>query len=140
MRGMHVILDGVFNHTGRDFFAFADLRAHQAASPYKSWYVVTSFDAPNTEWDEFKYKGWRGHDRLPVFAATSDGKDIAPGPKAYIFNATKRWMDPDGDGKPADGIDGWRLDAADDRPAQFWVDWHAHVRGLNPNAYTSAET
>ena len=37
--GIRVVIDGVFNHTGRDFFAFEDIRRHQAASRYKDWYV-----------------------------------------------------------------------------------------------------
>jgi glycosidase len=137
VRGMHVIIDGVFNHTGRDFFAFKDLRKNQAKSPYKDWYVVTGFDDPATKRNEFDYKGWWGHKTLPVFAASADGKDMHPGPKAYIFEATRRWMQPNG--KKEDGIDGWRLDVADERPAKFWADWNALVRELNPNAYTTAE-
>ena len=138
-RGMRVIIDGVFNHTGRDFFAFRDLRKNQRQSRYLGWYVVESFDDPQTKRDEFDYRGWWGYKTLPVFAASADGNDIAPGPKAYIFAATKRWMDPNGDGNPADGVDGWRLDVAPERPAKFWADWTAHVRSLNPNAYTSCE-
>jgi glycosidase len=136
-RGMHVIIDGVFNHTGRDFFAFKDLRRNQQRSAYKDWYVVESFDDPLTKRNEFTYKGWWGHATLPIFSASADGKDIHPGPKAYIFEATKRWMQPQG--KVADGIDGWRLDVAEERPAKFWADWNGLVRQLNPNAYTTAE-
>lgn len=136
-RGLRVIIDGVFNHTGRDFFAFKDLRANQGKSPYKDWYVVSSFDDPKTKRNEFSYKGWWGHATLPVFAESADHKDMASAPKAYIFEATKRWMAPDG--KSANGIDGWRLDVADERPAKFWADWNALVRQLNPNAYTTAE-
>lgn len=139
-RGIRVILDGVFNHTGRDFFAFKDLWRKQAQSRYRGWYLVDSFDDPQTRRIEFDYKGWWGYKTLPVFAASADGNDLAPEPKAYIFAATKRWMDPDGDGKPADGIDGWRLDVAPERPAKFWADWNAHVRAINPDAYTSCET
>lgn len=138
-RGMKVIIDGVFNHTGRDFFAFKDLRINQAKSRYKSWYVVDAFDDPATKRNEFSYKGWWGHATLPIFAASADGKDMFAEPKAYIFEATRRWMDPNGDGDPSDGIDGWRLDVADERPSKFWADWNAHVRKLNPNAYTTAE-
>ncbi len=138
-RGIRVLLDGVFNHTGRDFFAFADLRARQAASPYKDWYIVERFDDPATPKNEFKYKGWWGIDTLPEFADTPDGKDLHPGPKKYVFDSTRRWMDPDGDGNPADGIDGWRLDVANEVPMGFWVSWNAHVRALNPAAYTVTE-
>ncbi len=136
-RGMHIIIDGVFNHTGRDFFAFKDIRQNQKNSRYKDWYSIESFDDPRTKRNEFAYKGWWGHMTLPTFAATRDGKDMHPGPKAYIFEATKRWMQPHG--KLAEGIDGWRLDVAEERPTKFWADWHALVRQLNPNAYTTAE-
>ena len=138
-RGMKVIIDGVFNHTGRSFFAFKDLLQRQQDSPYKDWYVVTSFDDPATKRNEFDYKAWWGYKSLPVFASARNGHDVAAGPKEYIFNATRRWMDPEGKGNPANGVDGWRLDAADERPVEFWADWNAHVRRINPDAYTSAE-
>jgi cyclomaltodextrinase len=138
-RGIRVVIDGVFNHTGKDFFAFRDLRQRQAASAYADWYVVKGFDDPGTPDNEFRYEGWWGVETLPLFADSEDGGDLHPGPKDYIFAITRRWMDPDGDGDPADGIDGWRLDVASDVPAAFWRDWNAHVRRLNPAAYTVAE-
>ncbi len=137
-RGIRVIIDGVFNHTGRDFFAFKDLRKKQEKSRYKDWYVVSSFDDPETKRNEFVYKGWWGHATLPVFAASADGKDMFAGPKEYIMQATKRWMLPNGKDHSL-GIDGWRLDVADERPAKFWADWNAFVRKCNPEAYTTAE-
>lgn len=139
-RGLRVIIDGVFNHTGSDFFAFADLREKQEASPYKDWYIVRSFDDPATpDTNEFDYKGWWDNRTLPEFADTPDGTDLHPGPKQYIFDATARWMDPDGDGDPADGVDGWRLDVTPDVPIGFWADWNAYVRRINPQAYTVSE-
>jgi glycosidase len=138
-RGIRVIIDGVFNHTGRDFFAFEDLRRNQRDSPYADWYVVSAFDDPATPADEFDYRGWWGAASLPELADTPDGTDLHPGPKAYVFAATARWMDPDADGDPSDGIDGWRLDVVPDVPIGFWADWNAHVRSLNPDAFTVAE-
>ncbi len=138
-RQIRIIIDGVFNHTGRDFFAFADLMENQAKSPYKEWYIVESFDDPATPVNEFRYKGWWGVKTLPEFADNHDKSDLHPGPRKYIFDATKRWMDPDGDGDPSDGIDGWRLDVANEVPMKFWSDWNAYVRKLNPEAYTVTE-
>jgi glycosidase len=138
-RGIRIVIDGVFNHTGRDFFAFEDLREKQEASPYRSWYIVEQFDDPATAKNEFRYKGWWGVDTLPEFANIADGSDLHPGPKKYVMDATRRWMDPNGDGDPSDGLDGWRLDVANEVPNQFWVDWHALVRTLNPQAYTVSE-
>lgn len=138
-RGMRVIIDGVWNHTGRDFFAFRNLMDNQQASPYVDWYIVKEFDDPETARNEFDYESWWGFKSLPIFADTPDGKDQHAGPKAYIFAATKRWMDPNGDGDTADGIDGWRLDVSEEIPVGFWQDWNTYVRELNPEAYTSAE-
>ncbi|MEI8343239.1 MAG: alpha-amylase family glycosyl hydrolase, partial [Verrucomicrobiota bacterium] len=138
--GIKVMLDGVFNHSGRDFFAFKDLRANQEKSAYKDWYVVYSFAAPGEKnIAGFSYEGWWGIATLPVFSSSSDAQDMHPEPKAYIFAATKRWMDPDDDGDPSDGVDGWRLDAANERPVKFWADWNAWVRKINPEAYTCCE-
>lgn len=138
-RGMRVIIDGVFNHTGRDFFAFAHLREHQAVSPYRDWYIVQHFDDPATSENEFRYKGWWDVDTLPEFADAAGGGDLHAGPKQYVFDITRRWLDPDGDGNPRDGIDGWRLDVANEVPAPFWHEWHELVRSINPQAYTVAE-
>ncbi len=138
-KNMRVVIDGVFNHTGRDFWAFADIAKNQQKSPYLDWYTVEKFDDPATPANEFKYACWWGVDTLPEFANNEDGTDLHPKPKAYIFDATRRWMDPNGDGDPSDGIDGWRLDVANEVPNGFWRDWHAEIRKLNPEAFTVAE-
>ncbi len=138
-RDIRLVIDGVFNHTGRDFFAFRDIRERQQASRYTDWYVIKSFDDPETEGNEFAYQCWWNVQTLPEFANTPDDQDLATGPKAYVFAITSRWMDPDGDGDPQDGIDGWRLDVANELPDKFWVDWHSLVRRINPEAYTVAE-
>lgn len=139
-RDLRVIIDGVFNHTGRQFFAFRDLAERQHDSRYADWYEVRSFDDPETpDTSEFDYAGWWGLDSMPEFAVNDDSTTLAEGPRQYIFDATARWMDPDGDGDPSDGIDGWRLDVAEEVPTGFWAEWHTHVRSINPEAYTVAE-
>lgn len=138
-RGIRVILDGVWNHTGRGFFAFEDVRARQASSSYAKWYHIEAFDDPETSEDEFSYAGWFGYEALPEFADTEHGTNLQEEVKAYIMASTSRWMDPDGDGNPEDGIDGWRLDVAQEVPVGFWREWHTHVRRINPHAYTVAE-
>jgi cyclomaltodextrinase / maltogenic alpha-amylase / neopullulanase len=138
-RDIRVIIDGVFNHTGRDFFAFEDIRKQGAASPYANWYVIKSHDNPATPENELKYQCWWGVETLPEFANNADSSDLHPEPKSYVFEITRRWMDPNGDGKPNDGIDGWRLDVANEVPNAFWLDWNRLVREINPEAYTVAE-
>ena len=139
-RGLRVIIDGVFNHTSPRFFAFEHLQKNQADSKYADWYVVRSYDDPATpDTSEFDYQGWWGLDSMPEFANNEAGTNLHPAPKRYIMQATERWMDPNGDGDPSDGIDGWRLDVAEEVPVGFWADWNARVREINPDAYTVTE-
>ncbi len=137
-KDMHVIIDGVFNHTGREFWAFQDILERQKESPYKDWYDIKSFDDPATaDTNEFDYSGWWGYKGLPEFRE-KDGNLVKP-VREHIFRITRRWMDPDGDGDPSDGVDGWRLDVVQDVGMPFWEAWHEHVRSINPEAYTTAE-
>lgn len=135
---MKIIIDGVWNHTGVNFWAFQDLKKNQRASAYKDWYVVDQFADPQTN-QVFRYQGWWGYEGLPIFKDTPDGENLHPEVKAYIFTVTSRWMDPNHDGDPSDGIDGWRLDVADEVPIKFWNEWNKHVRQINSDAYTVAE-
>jgi len=137
--GIRIVLDGVWNHSGRGFFAFQDVRSRQQESPFAHWYKISSFDNPGTAQDEFDYEGWSGFEALPEFAHNGDGSSLQDEVAAYIMAASSRWMDPDGDGSPEDGIDGWRLDVAQEVPLGFWKAWHEHVRKINPQVYTVAE-
>ncbi|MES2645227.1 MAG: glycoside hydrolase family 13 protein [Bacteroidota bacterium] len=134
-RKMYLIFDGVFNHLGVKNFAFMDVEKNQQASPYKDWFTITSW-RDSAKGTSFKYKGWFGVKTLPELKEDSAG--IVAGPKEYIFNATKRWMNPMNKGI-ADGIDGWRLDVAYDVGHPFWKDWRKWVRSINPRAYMTAE-
>ena len=136
-RGMKIILDGVFNHTGVQFWAFQDIVKNQEKSKYADWYIIKQFDDPVTKKNEFDYKGWWGTKSLPEFNRTEN--DLYPGPKEYIFESTKRWMDPNNDGDPSDGIDGWRLDVAREVPIGFWKQWQTLVKTTNPNSIIVGE-
>jgi glycosidase len=137
-RGMKIIIDGVFNHTGTDFWAFKDLKQKQEDSNYKKWYDVIAFDDPGTpEVSEFDYNGWWGVRDLPELREV-DGNLIKP-VRTHIANITRRWMDPDGDGDPSDGVDGWRLDVPEEIGKPFWEQWCGLVRKINPEAYIVGE-
>ncbi len=137
-RGLKVIIDGVFNHVGRDFWAFRDVVQKKSASPYAKWFVIRTWDDPETPEDEFDYQGFWDLRSMPVFREDEQG--VVPGPRDYLFAITRRWMDPNGDGDPSDGVDGWRLDALSEMtPEGFWVDWCKLVRAINPQAYTVGE-
>jgi glycosidase len=130
-RDMKVILDGVWNHVGDDHHAFLDVQKNLQNSPFADWFDVKS-------WDPFVYSGWGGFMGLPEFAKSANGL-ASESLKEHIFNVTRRWMDPNGDGDPSDGIDGWRLDVPMHLPFGFWEEWVALVKEINPDAYIVGE-
>ncbi|MDX2115482.1 MAG: alpha-amylase family glycosyl hydrolase [Planctomycetota bacterium] len=132
--GIRVVLDGVFNHTGKPYFAFRDIMEKGSASPYKDWFYVEFDEAGKLK----SWVSWFNTGALPKFKQTDNG-DLVPPVKQHIFDITRRWMDPNGDGDPADGIDGWRLDVALDVGLPFWRDWRSLVKSVNPDAVIIAE-
>lgn len=99
-QGLRVILDGVFNHTGRDFFAFQDIKQNRENSGYKDWYCNVNFFGNNSYNDGFSYENWGGFDLLAKLNQHN------PAVRNYICDVIRFWV------KEFD-IDGIRLDAAD---------------------------
>ena len=99
-QGIRVILDGVFNHTGRDFFAFQDIKKNRENSPYKDWYCNVNFWGNNEYNDGFSYENWGGYDLLIKLNQHN------PAVKEYICDVIRFWAN-------EFKIDGIRLDAAD---------------------------
>ncbi len=137
-RGIRVIIDGVFNHVGNTFWAFQDVIRRQQASPYKDWFIIKQWDDPATPENEFEYQGWYGVRDLPEIREDERGP-VAAGFREHVRAILRRWMDPNGDGDPSDGIDGWRLDVADMVSLEFWRDFRRWVREINPDAYLTGE-
>lgn len=134
-RGMKLMLDGVWNHVGIDHWAFNDVREKGVASRFADWFEV-EFDDTGKLSGWKSWNGWSGG--LPVFQQTEHG-DLVSGPKEHIMAVTRRWMDPNGDGDPSDGIDGWRLDVANEVGRPFWKDWRDLVKAINPEALIVGE-
>ena len=86
---------------------------------YRDWFKVLDWQQPRPFCAVY-YSGWYGVPELPEL--NQDDNGITAGPREYIFEITRRWMDPDGDGDPRDGIDGWRLDVAFCVRHGFWKD------------------
>lgn len=135
-RGMRIIFDGVFNHVGLNHWAFLDVKSRQKKSAQREWFDIRSWDDPQVG-TNFDYTGWFGVRELPQLSQDENG--ITEGPRSHIFDITRRWMDPDGDGDPSDGLDGWRLDVAFCVKHPFWKAWRQHVKSINPQAYVTAE-
>ena len=146
-RGMKIIIDYSWNHTGTSFWAFDDLVKNQEKSEFRDWYSVTSFDDKATPASEFKYEGWLGNQYLPeikkveVKGERKNGHayegNINEGAKQHIFSVTRRWLTPDGDNTK--GIDGFRLDVADQIGLGFWREFRKVVRAAQPEAYLVGE-
>ena len=96
--GIRVILDGVFNHVGREFFAFRDVREKKWDSPYKNWFYI-NFDGNSAYNDGFWYEGWEGHYELVKL--NLDNPEV----KNYLLQCVGGWID-------NFDIDGLRLDVA----------------------------
>ncbi len=135
-RGMKIIIDGVFNHTGTMFWAFQDIVKNQQNSKYKDWFTIKSWDDPSTG-KKFDYEGWLGVKDLPEIREDENG--LVKGPREHIHAVVKRWMDPNNDGNPNDGIDGWRLDVAEMVNHNFWKEFRIWVKQINPDAYITGE-
>lgn len=133
-RGIKIIIDGVFNHSGREFFAFKDIIKKGKESKYINWYHVINWDS-NLD-DGFLYKGWYGHLTLPEFKEDANG--FHPKYFQYIKDITKRWMAPFHNTK--NGIDGWRIDSARDINKKTWQDWRKFVKKINRDAFIFAES
>jgi len=136
-KNIKIILDGVFNHTGINFFAFKDIIKKGKMSVYNDWYFINNWDNPATSGNEFNYKGWMGVKELPELKENENGL-IKP-VKEYIFASVKKWMDPNNDGDPSDGIDGWRLDVAEMVHHNFWKEFRSYVKSINSDAYLTGE-
>ena len=99
-QGIRVIFDGVFNHTGRDFFAFKDIQQYRENSRYKDWYCDVNFWG-NTEYnDGFSYANWGGYNLLVKLNQHN------PEVQNYICDVIRFWVS-------EFDVDGIRLDAAD---------------------------
>ena len=147
-RGIKVILDYSWNHTGKEFWAFKDIKEKGKDSEFADWYEIESFDDPTTNENEFKYNGWAGVQTMPEMKKDiiGSGEDVplkgnlhSEVAKQHIFNVTKRWLDPNKDGDPSDGVNGFRLDVAEKVPIGFWQEYRTVVKEINPEAYLVGE-
>jgi glycosidase len=135
---MKVVVEASFHFCSDQFWAFRDVMENQHDSKYKDWFMTKNWDEWSTpDTVEFDYEYWQEDRHVPIFRQDENGP-IEP-IREYIFAITRRWMDPDGDGDPSDGIDGWYIKDVEFIPQKFWQDWLALVKKINPLAVTAAE-
>lgn len=123
--GIRVVLDGVFNHVGRDFGAFMDVREHKLGSAKKDWFHVREGNSPYN--DGFYYEGWEGHYELVKLNLYN------PEVKQYLKDCITGW-------KKEFGIDGLRLDVAYCLDLNFLKELHGHCKWLAGDFFLLGET
>ncbi|MDL2253998.1 hypothetical protein LJC49_08035 [Ruminococcaceae bacterium OttesenSCG-928-I18] len=123
--GMKVVLDGVFHHVGRGFWAFEDVRQNRENSPYRDWFQI-DFGGDSNYGDGFWYEGWEGHFELVKLNLSN------PAVTDYLLSCVSFWMD-------EFSIDGIRLDVAYLLPHDFMRRLHSHVRQNRPDFFLLGE-
>ncbi|MCS7011524.1 MAG: glycoside hydrolase family 13 protein [Anaerolineales bacterium] len=120
--GVRIILDGVFNHCGRGFFAFVDVLENGEHSPYKEWFHIKRFPLDAYGPGEAQnYLAWWNYKSLPKF-------NIAHPPvRKYLLSVARYWIE--------QGADGWRLDVPNEiEEDSFWAEFRRVVRSANRDA------
>ena len=124
--GIRVILDGVFNHVGRDFFAFKDLQERGMGSIYNTWFHNVRFDRRSPYGDSFSYEGWAGHYDLVKLNLSNN--DVVE----HLLDAVRYWIE-------EFGISGLRLDAANVMDVNFFKRLRNFCKELDPDFWMFGE-
>lgn len=124
--GIAVVLDGVFNHVGREFFAFKDIINSGQGSRFKHWFDGVDFGRRSPCGDRFTYNTWAGHYDLVKLNPKSD--EVV----GHLIGAARYWID-------EFGIDGIRLDAADCLDFDFMRKLSDAVKGVRPDFWIMGE-
>lgn len=123
--GIRTILDGVFNHTATNFFAFKDLVAMGEQSRFKSWYFVKSYPVDVTG-PKPNYEAWAGFGSMPKLNVSN------PSVRQYLLKVPAFW-----DGYA--NVDGWRLDVPNEVQADFWPEFRKVVKSDDKNRWIVGE-
>ncbi|MDR3069567.1 MAG: glycoside hydrolase family 13 protein [Propionibacteriaceae bacterium] len=121
-RGIRVVLDAVFNHTGEGHWAFRHIRANGPHSPYADWYHM---EFPVQRDPKPNYGTFAGCPYLPKLNHAN------PKVRDYLYGVALDWL--------RTGIDGWRLDVPYEMEPDFWRGFREVVKGENPQAYIVGE-
>jgi cyclomaltodextrinase len=153
-RGLRIVLDGVFNHASRGFWPFHHVMETGLDSPYREWFNLNieqlaagrplraypdeSTTAPLNldsipDWarfgraslERFGYEAWWDLPALPKLNTQN------PQVREYLLGVAEHWL--------RFGIDGWRLDVAEEIPEDFWREFRQRVKAIDPEAYIVAE-
>lgn len=124
--GIRILFDGVFNHVGRGFWAFQDVKKNRWDSPYKDWFHI-NFDGNSNYNDGFWYEGWEGHYELVKLNLRN------PEVVRHQFDAIRSWVE-------RFGIDGLRLDVAYCLDPDYLRQLREFTSRLKPDFFLLGET
>ncbi|OAB45367.1 alpha-glycosidase [Paenibacillus glacialis] len=124
-RGIRVIMDAVFNHSGRTFAPFVDVQKNGESSRYKDWFHISKFPI-RVENGIPTYETFAFEPLMPKLNTEN------PEVKAYLLHVAEYWI------KEVD-IDGWRLDVANEVDHQFWREFREVIKKTKPDAYILGE-
>lgn len=124
--GIKVVVDGVFNHTGREFFAFKDIQTCREGSRYRDWYKGVNFGWGSPLGDSFGYEAWQGHFELPCLNLWN------PEVKQYLFEVVRYWIE-------TFDIDGIRLDCANVLDFQFMKELRRETEQMKKDFWLMGE-
>ncbi len=130
-RGMKIMIEAQFDYVGRDHWAVRQVMQQGRRSPFTAWFDVSP---PLGEGDSSvpSFHGMWGVDAWPRFAADSLRPPFTL--DMHLRDAVRRWMDPDADGNPVDGVDAWLIHQHGRYSAAWWREWVRFVRSINPAA------
>ena len=111
--GIRTVLDGVFNHTAVDFAPFADIRTNGQSSKFRDWYFIKSF--PVVVQENPTYEAWYGFPSMPKLNV------LNPDVESYLLSVLDFWQ-------KEVGLDGWRLDVANEVDERFWRKFRTHLK------------
>lgn len=124
-KGIRVMFDAVFNHSGKTFAPFVDVQEKGEKSKYKDWFHVRKFPLAVEDgiptYDTFDFE--------PLMPKLNTEN---PEVKEYLLNVARYWVE-------EFGIDGWRLDVADEVDHHFWREFRQTVKSINPDVYILGE-
>ena len=123
-KGIKIVLDAVFNHSGTDFFAFKDVLENQENSEYLDWYFIDKF--PVTTESKSYYTFGTDHRNMPKLNTSNEGV------REYLLQVSEYWI-------KEVGIDGWRLDVCDEIDHDFWRAFKKCVKKANKDAVIIGE-
>lgn len=124
--GIKVVLDAVFNHTGRDFFAFKDILENKEKSKYLDWYFIDKFPLDNESGQAPNFKCFGYYSGMPKLNLKN------PEVEKYVTDVACYWL------KECD-IDGWRMDVGDEISHYFWKHFRRAVKAVKKDALIIGE-